>query len=591
MTPDAWITLLVIGGVFGCLALTRLGPDLVLLGGVVALVLIGVLTPEQGLAGFSNTGLATIAVLYVVAAGVRDTGAVGFFVDLVLRRPRSMASAQLRVMLPVAAISAFMNNTPIVAVMVPALTEWAKKTGMQVSRLMIPLSYAAIVGGVCTLIGTSTNLLVDGMVRVSNIPGFERIGFFEISRVGVPLALLVIGFVVAVQRWLLPDRTPPVRMPTDPREYVLEMLVEEGSALVGRSIEEAGLRHLQGVYLMEIEREGEILPAVSPQMRLHAHDRLIFVGIVDSVVDLQKIRGLKPATNQTFKIDAPDARRALFEAVVSNSSPIVDKSVREGRFRTRYDAAIIAVARNGERIRMKIGDIVIQPGDTLLLEAHPEFLDRMRHSRDFYLISRIRQYTPPRYDRAWLAMTILGGMVLAAAVLQVSLLKAGMVAAGLMVATKCCTIENARRSLDWRLLLAIGAALGIGKAMETSGAAGAIASTFIQIAGDNPLLALIVVYLLTACFTEVVTNNAAAVLVFPIAIATAYGLDVSPRPFVFAIMIAASASFATPIGYQTNLMVYGPGGYRFSDFLRIGIPTGIVLFAAAMFLIPRAFPF
>ncbi|MBX3729500.1 MAG: SLC13 family permease [Candidatus Sumerlaeia bacterium] len=591
MSIEGWITIATIAAVFGGLAFSRLGPDLILLAGAMALVLVGVLTPEQGLAGFSNTGLATIAVLYVVAAGIRETGAISYLVDAVLRRPRSVQSAQLRVMLPVAAISAFMNNTPIVAVMVPALTEWAKKTGMQVSRLMIPLSYAAIVGGTCTLIGTSTNLLVDGMVRTANIPGFERIGFFEISRVGIPLAFIAIGFIVAFQHWLLPDRTPPARMPTDPREYVLEMLVEEGSTLVGRSIEEAGLRHLQGVYLMEIEREGEILPAVSPQMRLHADDRLIFVGIVDSVVDLQKIRGLKPATNQTFKLDAPDARRALFEAVVSNSSPIVGKSIREGRFRTRYDAAIIAVARNGERIRMKIGDIIIQPGDTLMLEAHPEFLDRMRHSRDFYLISRIRQYTPPRYDRAWLAITVLAGMVLSAAILHVSLLKAGMVAAGLMIATKCCTMEAARRSLDWRLLLAIGAALGLGKAMETSGAASTIAQGLIQFAGSNPFLALAIVYLTTTFFTEIVTNNAAAVLVLPIAIATALGLEVSPRPYVFAVMFAASASFITPIGYQTNLMVYGPGGYRFTDFLRIGLPTNVVVFVTAMLLLPRMFPF
>ncbi|MDK2973367.1 MAG: hypothetical protein PWP23_3122 [Candidatus Sumerlaeota bacterium] len=590
MTSEAWITVTVISAVFGFLAFTRYSPDVVLLGGLVVLMLTGVLDTEAGLEGFSNKGPITVGVLFVVAAGIRDTGVVAAFVEKVLRRPKTLAAAQVRVMAPVAFLSAFMNNTPLVAMMVPALADWAKKMRLPVSKLMIPLSYAAILGGMCTLIGTSTNLLVDGMVQKAAIPGYARMGFFDIAYAGVPVALVAIAFILVSSRWLLPDRTPPVDAQADPREYVLEMLVEPGSPLCGRTIEEAGLRHLQGVYLMEIDREGHVLPAVASTERLRADDRLIFVGIVDSVVDLQKIRGLKPATNQTFKINAPDSQRALFEAVVSHSSPMIGKSIREGRFRARYDAAVIAVARDGERIRMKMGDIVMQPGDTVLLEAHPIFLDRMRNSRDFYLISRVEDYTPPRYDRAWVAVLILGGMVAAATLFNVDMLMASMVAAALMVMTKCCSAENARRSIDWRVLLAICAALGLGEALKSSGAAAVIAKGFIGLAGDHPFLALAAIYILTSFFTEIITNNAAAVLIFPIALATASGLGVSPQPFIISIMIAASASLATPIGYQTNLMVYGPGGYRFSDFLKIGIPANIVIFVTAMIVVPLVFP-
>lgn len=591
MTLDGWLTMATVGGVFGLLALTRIGPDLILLAGMVFLIVAGVVTPAEGLQGFSNPGVVTVGVLFVVAAGIRETGAVTTFVDTVLRRPRTTASAQVRVMAPVALLSGFMNNTPLVAMMVPAILDWAKKIRVSPSKLLIPLSYAAILGGMCTLIGTSTNLLIDGMVREAGIPGFDRLGFFEITRVGLPLAALAIGFILVGSQWLLPDRiAATVPLSENPREYVLEMMVEPGSPLDGRTIEQAGLRNLPGVYLMEIERSGEVIAAVSPTQVLHGDDRLIFVGVVDSVVDLQRIRGLKPATEQIFKLNTAPNQRILVEAVVSNSSPIVGKTIRESRFRTRYDAVIIAVARNGERIKKKVGDIIGRPGDTLLMEAHPEFLDRQRNSRDFYLISRIEGYTPPRHEKSWVALSILLGMVLAASVFKVDMVVAAFVAAGAMVLTRCCTGEIARRAVEWRVLLAIGGALGIGYAMRTSGAAETIANAFVSMAGTEPLVALAAIYILAVVFTEIVTNNAAAVLIFPIAQATAQRLGVDFHPFVIALMIASSASLITPIGYQTNLMVYGPGGYRFSDFARMGLPLSILLFVCSMILIPILYP-
>lgn len=589
MGYEAWITLGVIVLTVGTLIGTRLAPDLVLVGALTLLILTGVLTPGEALLGLSNPGLATVAVLYVVAAGLVDTGGIHLLGARLLGRPRSIAAAQARLMLPATGLSAFLNNTPVVAMLVPFVEDWGRRLRIPVSKLMIPLSYAAIFGGLLTIIGTSTNLIVNGMlIDRSGSSGF---GFFEIGLLGAPLALAGIVFVILTGRWLLPDRGSPLRQPEQVREYTLEMLVEPGSSLVGCNLEEAGLRNLPGAFLAEIERGGTVLPAVSPRVRLQPGDRLLFVGVIESVVELVRLRGLVPAPDQLFKLDAPRAERRFFEVVVSRSSPMVGLTIREGEFRTRYDAVVIAVARNGVRLRGKVGDIEVRTGDTLLLESRPSFIDRQRNSKDFLLVSEIRDATLPRHDRAWVAIAILGAMVAAAASGVVSMLEAALVAAGLMIVTRCTSAGGARNRIDWSVLVVIGAALGLGEAMSRSGAAGSVAAWWIGLAGEHPWVALLAVYAITSLFTELITNNAAAVLVFPIAEATAQSLGVSVWPFAAVVMMAASASFATPIGYQTNLMVYGPGGYRFSDYFRIGAPLNVLLGAVAVLLAPLIWPF
>jgi len=587
---DAWTTFGVVLLVLGLLAFTPAAPDLIFIGAVTLLITFGVLTPEQAVSGLSNEGVITVGVLYIVAAGLRETGVMAAMAQRLLGTPKSILNAQLRMMAPVMGMSALVNNTPIVAMWLPVLDEWAKKHRISPSKLMLPLSYAAILGGVCTLIGTSTNIVVNGLLK-SHAPLDPPLHLFDLVPVGVPCALIGLGYVLLCGRWLLPDRRAAVREFDDPKEYTVEMLVESGSALVGKTIEQAGLRQLRAMYLMEIDRDGDVIPAVSPTERLQANDRLVFVGIVESVVELQKIRGLKPATDQVFKLDSPRARRTLIEAVVSNTCPLVGKTVRDGRFRTIYNAAIIAVSRNGERIHKKIGDIVLQPGDTLLMEAHPSFVDQQRNSRDFYLVGRIEGYTAPRHERALVAGLIFAGMVLAAGMGWLTMLHAAMLAAGFMIICRCCPSAVARASVDWQVLLAIAASFAIGKAMETTGIANAFARTMLEVAGDNPWLALAGVYLLTNVCTELMTNNAAAVLMFPIGLATAATLNVSYMPFAMAIMFAASLGFSTPLGYQTHLMVYGPGGYRFTDFLRMGIPLNLLMGAIAVTLIPFFWPF
>ncbi len=602
ISPEACFTIAVLVGVLLTLTLTKIGPDLVLLAGLTLLMTADVLrddwtifgSPGEAMAGFANEGAITVGVLFVVAAALRETGGMAWLAQRVLGRPRSLTGAQLRMILPTIAISAFMNNTPLVAMMMPVVADWGKKLGIAASKLMMPLSFAAILGGVCTLIGTSTNLVVFGLLldyqHTNNQPA-TGMGFFEIAKVGIPCAIAGSIYMMIFSRWLLPDRQRAVSLEDDPREYTVEMLVEPNSPLVGQTIESAGLRQLVGMYLMEIERDGEILPAVGPEQRLEANDRLVFVGIVDSVVELHKLRGLRPATNQVFKLQSPRSERCLIEAVVSNSCALVGQSIRDGRFRKVYNAVVIAVARNGERIRKKIGDIVLKPGDTLLLETLPTFVEQHRNSRDFYLVNMLEDSSLPRHERAWIAIAILAGMVLLAATGILSMLNAALIAAGLMVITRCVTGAMARKSVDWQILLVIGAALGLGRAMETTGAASSIANTFIAYAGDNPLVTLMIIYTLTTIFTEIMSNNAAAALMFPITMATTETLSVNPMPFIVAIMIAASCSFATPIGYQTNLMVYGPGGYRFSDYMRFGVPLNLIAGVVTILLAPWFWPF
>jgi len=369
------------------------------------------------------------------------------------------------------------------------------------------------------------------------------------------------------------------------------MIVEASSPLVGTTIESAGLRHLPGMYLMEIDRQGHVLPAVSSEAVLEANDRLVFVGIVESVVDLQKIPGLTPATDQLFKLDSSRSERCLIEAVVSNSCPFLRMTIREARFRSRYDAAVIAVARNGQRINRKIGDISLQAGDTLLLEGTTAFIESQRNSRDFFLVSQVAGSAPPDHERAWISRLVLALMVLSVATGLLSMLKAAMLAAGCMILTRCCRGSDARRSVDWSVLLVIGAGLGIGEAISQSGTAQFLARNIVGLAGENPTITLVMIYGITMLFTNMITAKAAAVLFFPIAVAAADKLQVSFVPFAIAVIMASAASFATSIGYQTNLMVAGPGGYRTSDYLRLGVPLSIIVWILTVVIAPLVWPF
>lgn len=602
MTWEAWFTLAVVASMLVALARASAGADVLLLAGAVTLVAMSAVSPlfpgpAALAAAFGNEGMLTVGVLFVVAAGLQETGGMTLVTGRLLGEPTHLRQALTRLMVPVALASAVLNNTPVVAMFVPVVHGWCKRTAISPSKLFLPVSYAAVLGGLITLIGTSTTLVVQGLLiqaqkSDSRVP---VMGMFTITAVGLPIAIAGILYVRLVAPRLLPNRQPFLEGLSDPRQYTVEMLVERGGAVEGRSIEEAGLRRLPAMYLASIERDGEPLVAVGSQQILHGGDRLVFVGIVDSIVDLKRVRGLLPATSQVYKLNATHHDRCLVEAVVSEANPLAGRSIREGRFRTRYDAAVIAVHRNGERVVSRIGDIVLRAGDTLLLETHPRFLEEQRHRRDFLLVSPVAGSQPARHERAGVALTILVAMVVLAsleAYTGLGLFVVALLAAAAMGLSKCVSVDQARRSIDTSVLVAIAAALAIGRAIESTGLAGTIADAVIAMCRPlGPWGVLAGVYLMTLIFTELVTNNAAAALAFPVAKAAAIALGVNMMPFAIVIAVAASAGFATPLGYQTHMMVYGPGGYRFGDFVRIGVPLDILVMALCLLLTPLAFPF
>jgi di/tricarboxylate transporter len=441
----------------------------------------------------------------------------------------------------------------------------------------------------CTLIGTSTNLIVNSLL-VKTVPD-SGLALFDLIWIGLPLTFVGFIYILVTSRWLLPDRQSPVEQLENAREYAVEARVLPNSPLVGRSIAEVGLRSMKHAFVLDITRGEHLITAVGPGEVLQANDRLTFVGVVDAVNELRRIPGIAVAEDQTYQLNLKQANRCLVELVLGQNAPIVDRTVRESDFRSLYNAAIISISREGARLEGKVGDLHLKPGDTLLVEANNDFVDRHRYNRDFLLVSRLQGSTPPNLERAPLSFLILLAMLVVSAFEIIPLFQASFIAAGLMVATRCVTLSNARRSIEYPVLAGIGASFALGFALAESGAAALLAQYIGNIARGDPFWALVVLYIATVVMTEMITNNAAGVLMFPIAMAVAQDGNVSYMPYVISVMVGASAGFITPIGYQTNLMVYGPGGYRWIDYIRFGTPLSIIVGIVTILLVPRIWPF
>lgn len=591
MDWQAWLTLAVVALIFTALVRNLAPPDVLFLGATALLAVCGIITAEEAFAGFSNTGMLTVALLFVVAAALRETGALDWVGHHVLGRARSERAALGRLSVVVLPMSAFLNNTPLVAMFMPLVIDWCRRHQVSPSKLLIPLSYLAILGGTCTLIGTSTNLVVDGLMIKAGLPGM---GLFEISMIGLPYSLFGIAYLLTFGRTLLPERPELLeQLGESRREYLVEMLVQPGCRLIGQTVESASLRHLPGLFLIEIDRNGTIISPVGPDDMIQMNDRLVFTGVVSSIIDLEKIPGLVPAGDPTYEVDPKkQRRRRLYEAVISENSPLVGKTIRDADFRAAYGAAVVAVHRGGRRVEKKIGDVTIRPGDTMLLQTGPHFLRAHRNDPAFYLISAVEEWRPLRTDRVWPAAIVFAAMIAAFTIGSIPNVISATLAAVCMIGLGCISSGEARRSIEWQVLVTIAAAFGVGTALEKTGAAAAIAQTLVDATQSwGPIAALAVMYLLGSLVTELITNNAAAVLLFPFCLETARLYGVSERPFLMALTLAASASFMTPIGYQTNMMVYGPGGYRLTDFMRVGGPLHLVLWVVAVTLIPVLWPF
>ncbi len=595
-------TLVILVGMMTALAVGIGSADFVMLAALAALLMGGVISPKEALAGFSNEGMITVALLFVLSEAIRNTGALNGVVTSYLGNQKSKSTSRmmLKMMAPIAALSAFLNNTAIVAIFTPTVKKWTSQLNLPASKFFIPLSYVTVLGGCVTLIGTSTNLIVHGLLLQKGMKGFS---FFELAWVGIPCTLVGIIYLMTIGKNLLPNHKGATDLITEnSREYVVEMKVKKDSPLIGRSIEQAGLRNLRGLFLVDIERGGKSLGTVARSEILAPEDRLLFAGVTSAVLDLQEIPGLVPAEHETFEGDLKSLRMHLVEAFVSSNSPILGKTIKECGFRSRYDAGVVAVHRNGERIQQKIGDIELRAGDTLLVFAQEDFVQNWRDSQDFYLISYLGD-KPPVVSWQGYALIVMTVVMIAFAVIgetadlklfgnhisifQMALL--GVIGAFLLGTLRA---REAKQALRTDVLIAIACSFGISKALENTGIAQYSADQMVSVLSHwGPYAVLAGIYLLANLFTELMSNNAAAVLVFPIAVAIAEQMGVSPMPFVIAVTVAASYGFATPIGYQTHLMVQSAGGYKFSDYLKVGPLLNLICFILATLIIPIVWKF
>lgn len=593
MTFDAVFTLLVLVVTTVLLLRETLTPDSLLFVALALLLAAGVIDLEQALRGFASPTLLAIGSMYVVAAGLRSTGALERGGRWVLGGVASLRRVLLRLAIAAAGASSILNNTPIVAMGVPAVRAWSRRHGVSSAKLLMPLSFASILGGLCTLIGTSTNLVTDGLLRSH---GLEGLGFFELASVGVPCAIAGVAYLVVVSPHVLQVRKDVREAEEERREALVELEVTPESPLAGKTVREAGLERLPGLELVRVaHRQREIGPVPGSQ-ELAAGDHLIYAP----GPEIEGSREAAPGSHPGLRLALRTARAGadegeVHEAVVREGSELVGVKIEDVGFLARFGAAVTGVRRGGERLQGPLGRVRLRPGDILMLDTGPGFRDAQEDSGDLYVA------TTPTGDEApeeksvagmVAAVSILLGLILLVVTGVFHIAVAGLLGAVGMLVAGAVEPREARASIDWSVLLVIGTAFGIAEAMESSGAARLIGDAIVGTgAGLGPVGLLASVVLGTMLLTGFITNNAAAALMFPIALSVAGSQGIDPRPLAIGITYAASLSFWTPLGYQTNLMVYGPGNYRFTDFTRLGLPLQIALAALAVWLIPRFWPF
>lgn len=604
---QAWFSFAVLGVMFAALVRAALPTQVVLLLALVTLLAFQVVTPKDALSGFAGNGVGTIAVLFVVVEGITRTSTLAPAVGVLLGKPRSLIVAQARVMGVAAAISAFLYDTPTILMLLPLVESWAGRAGVDPRLLLMPLNNAGLLGGAMTLLGTSANLVVVDLAKASpslvdDTGAPLKFRVFDVGKVGAPVAAAGLLYMLLASRFLLGRRGGQAdsclnvggsgAMSADEesgaaaaalgavRAYTCALRVQPRAAIIGDTVVGAGLRRLRGLFLIEIEREdGEVLPAVDPETRLAAGDTLIFSGDVDTVRELYQLPGLEPATTHSRKIDTVHHRRRLVEVVISHHSTLVGRGVRELGFRSLFRAAIIAVHRRGEYVDGRTGDVVLAAGDCLLLETDAGFAERHRNDARFGAVLEVRRSQPVRRDvvHQLIAGVIVVAMVGVAASGLVPLFTAAAVAAVAMLATGCLSLENASTCFNLPVLITVAASVGLSTSLESTGAAAALAAAILDLFSRLGELGILYgIAASTVIVSSMVTNVAAVSLLFPIVQSLVAKGGVSAYAAVYVLMVGGSLSFATPIAYNTNVIVNERGDYRFGDWVKFGVPLQIV---------------
>jgi di/tricarboxylate transporter len=589
MAWEAWVTLGVIVVMVGVLLSERVAPAVCVGVAVVSLYVVGVVEFAAAFSGFSNSAPITVAALYVVAGAAEQTGALSRVLSSVLgsRVPASERGAVFRVARVAAGGSGFVPNTPLVALMIPTVEQWSRRHGLSASRLLMPLSFAAVLGGVITLIGTSTNLIVSGLLDDA---GLEPFGVFSITPVGLPVAVVGVAVLVLLSPILLRRRTTPGEDLPSNREYTIDMVVTARSPLCGSSVDESGLRELAGVVLTEIERLGEIISPIDGSEVLEAGDHLIFAGRLDRVRDLKEIDGLVTTHEQLSDQGDTDLSH-LFEVVVAGSGPLAGHTLKELGFRERHGAVVIAIHRAGERVGGQLGEARLRGGDVLVVVAEDAFRARTRDLPDFLVVAPMEESPPIRRPGGRIVQMVVVALVLSTGTGLVDLPKASLAAALALVVLGVMSPTEARRAVNFNVIALVAFSFGLGAAAASSGLAAAVAERLVSLGEPFGAVGILVAVMLsTLILTELLTNNAAAALMFPVAAVTAAQTGVDLRALAVGVLVMASCSFLSPIGYQTNTMVWSIGGYRFTDFTRLGIPLTCAVFVTTAAVIPLAFP-